>query len=210
MAKDEAAINESATAVAERAPDMVPGPAPDAPNRDKKKKAKEDPIEYEYEFSTPFGKLEFEFEPTDAKERRDALKREKAAAQALKDEAKAKKKADAQAKKLAAKGQQFAMAAVAQPKGGGGKLIPMLVIFGIVAGAIALAIWLFARPGEEADDVVPAEFLNAEAMPAAEPQGFVAKMRARAREAVHAGRKASREVQAEQQRKFEDMTRGGS
>ena len=214
MTNDETTISEAATAIADRPAADAPKDAVDGASsklkdakKSKGKKQQDDDIEYEYEFATPFGKLEFEFEPTSAKKRKEQEKREKAAEQAAKSEAKAKKQADKQTQEMAKKGQQFV--AAAQPKGGGGKLLPILLIFAIVAGGIALAIWLFARPGDDMTDVVPSEFRNDEIAPVAEPQGFVEKARARIRDAVRAGRNASRDAQEEQQRKYEDMARGG-
>jgi hypothetical protein len=157
----------------------------------KRKKDEDDDIEYEVEFATPFGKIEFEFEPLSKKQKKDQQRKARAEREA--------QKAAAKMAKLAEKGVQ------SKPGGGRGNgLLIALVIFGIIAATIALAVWLFARPSEE-EDAIPAEF-RAEDAPTPEPQGFVAKMRGRAREAVTAGRRASREAQNEQQKKFEEMT----
>ncbi len=214
MADEERAA--SPTAVADRpevkdavdaapavAGDVLAGIAKNAGKQNKKSKKKQDDEDYELEFETPFGKLEFEFEPTAVKQRKEQEKREKAAEDAAKAAAKAEKKA---AKQIAKQG--FVAADVA-PSKGGGKLLPMLLIFAIVAGAIILAVWLFARPGEDEPETVPPEFLNEDAMPqpAPAPQGLAAKAQARIREAIRAGRKASREAQHEQEQKFQDMTR---
>ena len=54
---------------------------------------------------------------------------------------------------------------------------------------------------------MPDEFRNPELEPAAAvpPQGIAARLR----HAVRAGRQASREAQSEQERRFQDLTRGG-
>jgi hypothetical protein len=80
----------------------------------------------------------------------------------------------------------------------------MLLIFALVAAAIIVAYWLFARPEEE--ETIPPE-LAVEPQPA--PQGFAARAKSRLREAVRAGRSASREAQQEQREKFERLTHGG-
>ena len=67
-------------------------------------------------------------------------------------------------------------------------------------------IWLFARPGEDEQDAVPPEFRNEDAPAEPAPLGFAAKARQRISHAVRAGRQASREAQAEQERKFQDLT----
>jgi len=204
MADEEVTRNDGGTAVAER-------PQPDAQSikeREKTIKAQEkeakrarkkhkDEDEYEVEFETPFGKLEFEFEPESTKKRKDEDKRK----QAERDNAKAAIKAE-KAAKQANKHKDEAVA-----KRGGSKLLPVLLIFGIVAAAVIIAIWLFARPGEEDLDAVPSEFRNDEVPVAEAPQGFAAQARQRISDAIHAGRKASREAQREQQERFEGMTK---
>jgi hypothetical protein len=165
----------------------------------KRKKSKgEEELEYEVEFETPFGKIEFELEPTLSKERKDRQRREQAEREAAKAAAKAAKHAEKQRKK------RDAVPAI--ERGGGSKLLPILVVFLLVAAAVALAIWLFARPGEEENDIVPPEFRSDDVAAEPGPQGFAAKARQRIRHAVRAGRQASREVQAEQERKFQDLT----
>ena len=205
MADDERTTTDGATAVLGRPSTTLvsSSDAPPAPtNKRGKKKAQKDIDEYEVEFATPFGKVEFEFEPKSTKERKDQEKREK---QAL-DAAKAEDKAHRNAEKLAKKG-IVAAASVTEPGRGGGNLLPILLIFALVVGAVALAIWLFARPGDAGPDRVPAEFLNdAPVDPTPQPAGFAAKAQARIRDAVRAGRQASRETQDEQQKKFEDLT----
>lgn len=173
------------------------------PKAEKKRKKQEKGVdEYEVEFETPFGKLEFEFEPKSSKERKDREKREKQEADAAKAADKARKKAAKQALKLEQKG----LAAEPVVKRGS-SVLPILIIFAIVAAAVIVAIWLFARPGDEDPDKVPEEFLNdAPPEPEPAPQGFVAKAQARVRDAVRAGKQASRETQREQQKKFEDLT----
>ncbi len=183
MAEDEATTtSESAVAVAE------------GKKKKKKKKEQEEEPEYELEFETPFGKIEFEVEPHSSKERRDRRKREKA------EQAVAKAAARAE-KQLAKRGDK--------PAGRGGSLLTVLLIFTIIAAAVAIAIWLFARPGPEEQDQVPPEFLTPEGEPiAVEPQGFLPKMRRRIGTAIRAGRKASREAQQAQERRFEELSRG--
>lgn len=204
MAEDATTISESAVAVAGRPqPEVAPAvaePKTSKPEKKRKKSKDEEELEYEVEFETPFGKIEFELEPTSSKERKDRERREKAEREAAKAAAKAAKQAEKQLKKRGA--------VPAVEHGGGSKLVPVLIIFLLVATAVALAIWLFARPGEEENDVVPPEFRNddAPAEPAPEPQGFAARARQRIRQAVRAGRQASREAQAEQERKLQDLT----
>jgi hypothetical protein len=223
MADDERTDGATATLEKPEAPSPAPDHAGDTPapadvangktKAKKKDKKQKDIDEYEVEFETPFGKLEFEFEPRSTKERKDREKREKKEADAAKAAAKASKRAEQHAEKQAAKRQKKGLAAIAapEPKRGGGNLLPILIIFALIATAIAVAIWLFARPGDDDLDQVPQEFLNdapveAEARQAAAPQGFVAKAQARVRDAVRAGKQASRETQTEQQKKFEDLT----
>lgn len=176
-----------ATAVLERASDEAAQAA--AKPEKKRKKRRKDEQEYEVELATPFGKLELEFEPTSRKKEKDEEKRRKAAAKAAKEAA-----------KLAKKGGETA------PAKGGSRVLPILIIFGIVAAAVIVAYWLFARPGDETE-TVPEEYRNPEATPATEEaQGFLAKARSRIREAVRAGKRASREAQREQQERFEELT----
>lgn len=197
---EEAPMQEADVAVMERFEITPP-----AGKKRKNKKQKDDPIEHEIEFSTPFGRLEFELEPTDAKQKRDERKREKQQADNERARAKAAKK-DAKRRDKAG----MAVAEVLAPRKSGSTLIPVLIIFGLIIAAIALAVWLFARPGDEAEDAIPDEFRNPEAVPAvAEPQGFAAKAQQRIRQAVRAGKQASREAQAEQEKRFQDLTSGG-
>ncbi len=203
MAQDEAVTIDPAVAVAERPePDAVPVAIdPSAKPEKKGKAAKEDDVEYEVEFETPFGKIEFELEPLETKERRDRARREKADREAAKAAAKAAKKTEQRLR--SGKPEQLVAST-----GGGSKLVPILLIFLLVAGAVALAIWLFARPGAEDEDAIPLEFRNTEEDAAAEPEplGFAAKAQHRVRNAIHAGRQASRDAQSEQERRFEDLT----
>ncbi len=199
MAEDETTRPEGNVAVAEL-PEAVALEVDAKRGKLKKpKKSKDEDPEREIEFSTPFGKLEFEFEPTSSKQKRDARKREKQEADAENAAAKALKKrplAVADASEIAA-------------EGGGSALVPVLLVLGLIIGGVALAFWLFARPGDDAD-LVPDEYLNPETAPmSAEPQGLVAKVRHRVRHAVRAGKRASREAQSEQERRFQDLTSGG-
>jgi hypothetical protein len=199
MAQDEAGTND-AIAVAERPAPAPATPASGASAQKKRKKSKdEEEFGYDVDFETPFGKIEFALEPASVKERKDRERRERAERDAAKAAARAAKKAEKQVKRGDAE-QQLAVSA------GGSKLVPVILIFLLVAGVVALAIWLFARPGDEKPDAVPAEFRNDDAAAEPEPQGFAAKAQQRIRNAVHAGRQASREAQAEQERRFQDLT----
>ena len=86
-----------------------------------------------------------------------------------------------------------------------GTLLIILLVFAMIGAIIAIAYWLFARPGEDEGDVVPPEFAQ-EPQPAA--QGLLGRARGRIHEAVRAGRQASREAQREQREKFEQMSGG--
>ena len=195
MAQDESTTND--VAVVDRPEDA---PATIAlPATKRKKSNDDDDFGYDVDFETPFGKIEFALEPSSVKERKDLERREKAEKDRAKADAKAAKKTEALLKK--SNGQQQIIM-----REGGSKLVPILLIFLLVAGAVALAIWLFARPGEPEQDAIPVEFLNDEAQPAPAPQGFAAVAQSRIRSAVRAGRQASREAQAEQDRKFQDLT----
>lgn len=170
-------------------------------NDKKKEKDADDEPEYEVEFQTPFGKLEFEFEPVTSKEKRDKKRTAQAERDTAKKAAEASKKAEQLVTKQAASG-----------GGGGGKLLLVLLVIGAVMALVALAIWLFARPGIDDDEAVPPEFRNDGAGAVDDmamvdaPHGFAGKARARIRSAVRAGRHASREAQQEQEQRFENMT----
>ncbi len=182
--------HESAAAVADR-PDgaeTATPPSGDKKRKGKRKKDEGDDLEYEVEFATPFGKLEFEFEPLAKKERKDRERKAKA-------ERDAAKKALKVAEKTA-------------PHGGGSfisKLVIVLLVLGLIGAAIAAAYWLFARPGESDEDAIPPEFAN-EPQPEPAAQGLLAKTRTRVSAAISAGRQASREAQREQREKFDQMT----
>ncbi|MHB8375450.1 MAG: hypothetical protein ACYDEB_00630 [Dehalococcoidia bacterium] len=200
MAQDEAS-GESSVAVAERGHGEQ---AEAKPKRGwfgrRKHKDEAEEVEHELELLTPFGKLDLEFEPTSKKAERDRKKHEKAereAAQAAKREA-----GDA---KKRGKG---AVTTVLEKRGGGhGTLLTVLVAIGLIAAAVGVAVWLFARKPEDLASVPP-EYRVPGAEPEPEPQGFVAKARRRLTGAVRAGRQASREAQVEQQQRYEDLTRG--
>ena len=197
MADDETTSG-TATAVLERdeASERDDASRNDAsPKKRGKKQAADDSADYELNFETPFGKIEFEVEPADSKAKRDRRKREKAEAAAVLAAAKAASKAAKRSKPAREKS-----------GGRGGTLLAVLLVFTIIAAAIAVAIWLFARPGPEEQEQVPDEYRNREPEPvAAAPQGIAGRLR----NAVRAGRQASREAQTEQERRFEDLTRGG-
>jgi hypothetical protein len=192
MADEESVESGAATAVADRpaTEDVAPAPSKDD-GKKKRKKKDEDDLEYEVEFATPFGKLEFEFEPLDKKAKKDADRKAKA-------ERAAAKKAMALAKAA-----ERAPKAGGSTGGGPSRLLVTLLVIGVIGGAIIIAYWLFARPGEEENEVIPPEFANA---PEPVAQGFAARARSRLSEAIRAGRKASRDAQREQREKFERMT----
>ena len=195
MAQDESITSD--VAAVDRPEDAQATISP--PARKRKKSDDEDDFGYDVDFETPFGKIEFALEPSSVKERKDEERREKAEKDQAKAVARAAKKAEKQMKKDDRQ-QQIII------REGGSKLVPILLIFLLVAGAVALAIWLFARPGEAEQDAIPVEFLNDDAQPAPVPQGFAAVAQSRIRNAVRAGRQASRDAQAEQDRKFQDLT----
>ena len=210
MADSEATTNGS-VAVLEReegaapAPEvLVPGPAVETPEpieakeakedkkaKKRKKKDEDDDLEREIEFETPFGKIELEFEPTSKKKKKDRERREKAEREAAKAAEKARQQLAEQQSKAARSG-----------GGGGGKLLIVLLVIGLIGATIAVAWWLFARPAEELDEV-PEQLRVA---PEPEPQGALAKVRARVRDAVRAGKQASSETQREQQARYEQIT----
>jgi hypothetical protein len=185
MADEEMIPGNGATALAELPLEGTP-PADDG--KKKRKKKDDDDLEYEVEFATPFGKLEFEFEPSSKKEKKDRERKAKAERVA----------AQRKAAELAKRAEREAS------RGGGGRLLLTLVIVGALVAAVIAAYWLFARPDED-EDAIPPEFAN-EPQPA--PQGFVARAKSRLGDAVRAGRRASREAQKEQREKFERMTGG--
>ena len=200
---DEEITSDSAVAVIERPEEHAPA-AYEAPPRglsrkERKQQEQDEAPEYALGFDTPFGSLDIEVEPQSNKEKRELRKREQAEAAA----AKAAARAAAKAAKRAAKHPK------PESESRGHGLLIAFVIFAVIAGAIALAFWLFARPGEEEPEVVPEEFRNPEMEPvAAEPQSALSGLQARVRQAIRAGRKASREAQQEQEKRFRQMTRG--
>jgi hypothetical protein len=171
------------------APEAAGGPI----DGDERKKKDDGDIEYEVEFATPFGKLEFEFEPLAKKERKDRERKDKAERDA------GKKAREAAEKALARAGRE----------GGGGllsRLFVVVLVLGIIAALIGIAYWLFARPGEEDEvDAVPDDVAGE---PAPARQGFAAKARGRVTDAISAGRGASREAQREQREKFRQAAGG--
>ncbi len=178
----------------------VPAMAEGTRPRKKRKKSKdEEEFGYDVDVETPFGKIEFALEPSAVKERNDQERREKAERSA----AKLARKAAMKAEKLMSKGGAAEQVVV---RAGGSKLVPIMLVFLLVAGSVAVAIWLFARPGEDAEDAVPAEFRNDDAPARPAAVSFAAGARQRISRAVRAGRQASREAQAEQERKFRDLT----
>lgn len=201
MAQDEASGG-SSVAIAEREEGERASAKPKRGWFGRRKHRDEDEAaEHEVELLTPFGKLELEFEPTPKKEERDRKKREKAereAAKAAKHEAEAAKK----------RGKAAAATVVEKQGGGHGTLLTVFVVLAVLAAAVGVAVWLFARKPEDLESVPP-EYRAPGGEPEPEPQGFVAKARQRIAHAVHAGQQASREAQVEQQQRYEDLTRGG-
>ena len=204
MADEERVESGTATAVADR-PDVEDAaptpPTADGKKKRKKKKDDDDDLEYEVEFATPFGKLEFEFEPLDKKAKKDAER--KAKAERAREAAAAKK-----AMELAKAAERASKSERGTGGGGPSRLLITLLVIGIVGGAIIIAYWLFARPGADDEDAIPPEFANKDIVDEPEPvaQGFVARARGRVSDAIRAGRRASRDAQREQREKFERMT----
>ncbi len=194
--------DDGAIATIEDAPLIVIAESSPKTSALEKKKDDED-LEYEWEFETPFGKLEFELDPKARHEEKERLRREKAEREEAKKAAKAAKKSEKLAQKMGLRNADIAAAAA-------GQLVivkrsnwlPVLFVFTVVAAAAIIAIWLFARPDEDETDVVPEEFRADGAAAVVPPQGIAARLK----HAIHAGKKASREAQAEQQRRFEETT----
>jgi hypothetical protein len=179
---------------------IAEAPAPGAPPA-KAKHKDDNELEYEWELETPFGKLELELEPRSRKEDKERRKREKQERDAAKQAGKLAKKAERAARSAAKKGAASGEVVVVRR----GNLAPVLVVFAIIVTAIAIAYWLFARPGAEEEDQIPPELRTDESLAAAarEPEGIAGRLR----RAIRAGRQASREAQAEQQRRFEEATK---
>jgi len=173
--------------------------APATPAQKAQKKREDDDLEYEWELETPFGKLELELEPKARKEEKERQKREKQERDAAKHASKLAKKAERAARRDAAAAAAGEIVVVKR-----NNLVPVLVVFAIVVAAIAIAFWLFARPGEEEDEIPP-ELRSDESLAAAasQPQGLAGRIK----KAIRSGRQASREAQAEQQRRFEEATK---
>jgi hypothetical protein len=192
MAPDEETLEREIGHVATAEPEADKSQDPHDGEKKRKKKSDDEDIDYEVEFATPFGKLEFEFEPLGKKEKKDRERKAKAERDAAKKSREAAEKA---------------LAHSYNDSGGGGllgKLLIVLLVLGVIAAVIGIAYWLFARPGED-DNVIPEEFADE---PARARQGFVAKARGRVSDAIGAGRQASREAQREQREKFEQATGG--
>ncbi len=170
-----------------------------------KQQAADDEPEHELGFMTPFGKLELEFEPTPKKEERDRKKREQAERDAAKAAAAAAKRAEQEAEDAKKRPASKQVDVVAKSGGGAGKLIIIVAVIGLIAAAVGVAVWLFARKPEDLESVPP-EYRAVELEP--EPEGFVPKMRQRLRHALREGQQASREAQLEQQQRYEDLTSG--
>ena len=163
--------------------------APPADDDATKSKEGED-LDYEIELNTPFGIVELEFEPRAKRDRKQRERKERAERKAAERAAlKAKQRAEKEAR-----------------AGRGGSILLMLLIVMLIAGAVALAIWLFARPGED-EEAVP-DYLASplEGTPVEPPKNAFERARARIRDAIHQGRKASRDAQREQEQRFREMT----
>jgi hypothetical protein len=146
--------------------------------------------EYEWEFETPFGKVEFEVEPKASWERKEQQRREKAAREAARKER-------AEKRRLQRMGIPAGSEVVIVKRS---NWLPVLTVFVIVLIAVGVAYWLFARPGEQ-DDEVPSEFRSDEATSPAQ-SGIVGRFKRALRE----GRRASREAQDEQMQRFKEST----
>lgn len=175
------------TAIAPEVHEPAAGDAMPAETGASAKNGSDGDLEYEVEFATPFGKLEFEFEPIARKKKKDEERRAQAEQRAARKAAEAAKKIQARAAK--------------RGRGLLGNLLIILLVMAVIGALVAVAYWLFARPGDE-DEAIPAEFSKGEPEPA--PQGFAAKARKRIGEAVRAGRRASRQAQREQERKYRE------
>jgi hypothetical protein len=168
-----------ATAVVE------PAPQPAEPAKET-----DDELEYEIELNTPFGIVELEFEPRARRDRKERARKERA-------ERKAAEKAAAKARELAER----------EAKGRRSLLLPVL-IFLIIAAAVAIAVWLFARPGDDDDDLPEYLATPLEGDVGAPPKSLIAGARGRGRDAIRQGRKASRDAQREQEQRYREMTGG--
>ena len=158
-------------------------------------------IDYEWQFATPFGKVEFDLDPKDLHEEKERRRQEKKARAEAK---KAERLAKLAAKEAEKRGIHVPVVIVKR-----NNLLPALVIFAIVVTAVGIAIWLFARPGEEDElDAVPPELRNANALAgeAEQPSGGIF---GRIKKAVREGKKASREAQNEQQQRYEELSKQG-
>ena len=177
MAEEQTAVAEPDEQAAERSP----GPITTS------KEQNGDDLEYEVEFETPFGKLEFEFEPKALKKKRDERRRQRAVREAERAALAAKRKAEEQAIKAEKRRRQFP--------------VFMAVFLGIIllASLIALAFWLFARPDDN-DEEMPPELREDTSQ-----AGVVDRIKRRVRAGIREGKRASREVQDEQRRRFEEL-----
>lgn len=182
--------------------DLVEQVAPPSDARPKKKTKKDDDddLEYEWEFATPFGKIEFELDTKDVHEAKERKRREKAERDAAKKAERIAKQAAKEAEKRGIAGPVVIVKR--------SNLVPALVIFAIVAAGIAIAFWLFARPGEDDDDLdaVPPELRTANALAGTEPAP-PSGIRGRIQNAIRAGRKASRDAQREQEQRYNELAK---
>ncbi len=168
---------------------------------DGKKKNDNTNIDYEWQFATPFGKVEFDLDPKDLHEEKERRRTEKAERAAAK---KAERIAKLAAKEAEKRGIHGPVVIVKRSN-----LVPALVIFTIVVAAVGIAIWLFARPGEEDElDAVPPELRNANAL-AGEAEQPSSGIFGRIKRAVREGKQASRDAQNEQQQRYEELSKQG-
>ena len=156
------------------------------------KERKGDELEYEVGFDTPFGKLEFELEPRSLKAKRDKRRKERAAREAQRAAVLAVRKAEEDAIKAEKRRTRLPI------------FLAVLVGFAVIAALIALAVWLFARPGDDDADIPPE--LRSGDLDADESQGgLFARLKRRVTKGIREGKRASLEAQEEQRRKFEEM-----
>lgn len=158
-------------------------------------------IDYEWQFATPFGKIEFDLDPKDLHEEKERRRQEK---KARAEARKAERLAKLAAKEAEKRGIHVPVVIVKR-----NNLLPALVIFTIVVTAVGIAIWLFARPEEDEDlDAVPPELRNANAL-AGEEEQPASGIFGRIKRAVREGKKASRDAQNEQQQRYEELSKQG-
>ena len=176
-------VLEDAAAAASSIPDPQPAKDAKAPDDD-------DELEYEVELKTPFGIVELEFEPLAKRQRKEKERRERAERKAVERAARKAIRDAARADRRRTLLRTFVIA---------------LAVTVIIGTAVAIAYWLFARPDEVEGEQVPVDYALTPGA-ATEPQGVLQRLRARVREAIRQGRRASSEAQKEQVRRIRGMT----